>query len=81
MFKVGKVTHYYDKIGVAVVELLADLSVGDRIKFSRGGEELFEQVVESMQVEHNKIQSAKKGDIVGLKVDQPVKEGAEIFKL
>ncbi len=81
MFKVGRVTHYYDKIGVAVVELLADLSVGDKIKFSRGGEDLFEQVVESIQVEHNKIQSAKKGDIVGLKVNQPVKEGAEIFKL
>ncbi len=81
MFKVGKVTHYYDKIGVAIIELLADLAVGDRIKFTRGGEDLFEQVVESMQVEHNKIQSAKKGDIVGLKVDQPVKEGAEVFKL
>ncbi len=81
MFKVGKVTHYYDKIGVAVVELIADLSVGERIRFSRGGEDLFEQVVESMQVEHNKIQSAKKGDIVGLKVDKPVREGTEIFKV
>ena len=81
MFKVGKVTHYYDKIGVAVVELMADLSVGDAIKFTRGGEDIFEQTVESMQVEHNKIQSAKKGDIVGLKVNQPVKEGSEIFKL
>jgi putative protease len=81
MFKVGKVTHYYDKIGVAVVELTADLAVGDRIKFTRGGEDIFEQTVESMQVEHNKIDSAKKGDTIGLKVDQPVKEGAEIFKL
>ncbi len=81
MFKVGKVTHYYDKIGVAVVELMADLAVGDRIKFTRGGEDMFEQTVESIQVEHNKIDSAKKGDTIGLKVDQPVKEGAEIFKL
>lgn len=81
MFKVGKVIHYYDKIGVAVVELTSDLAVGDRIKFTRGGEDMFEQTVESMQVEHNKIDSAKKGDTVGLKVDQPVKEGAEIFKL
>jgi putative protease len=81
MFKVGKVTHYYDKIGVAVVELTADLAVGDRIKFTRGGEDMFEQTVESIQVEHNKIDSAKKGDTIGLKVDQPVKEGAEIFKL
>lgn len=81
MFKVGKVTHYYDKIGVAVVELMADLAVGDRIKFVRGGEDMFEQTVESIQVEHNKIDSAKKGDTVGLKVNQPVKEGTEIFKL
>jgi translation elongation factor EF-1alpha len=81
MFKVGKVTHYYDKIGVAVVELTADLAVGDRIKFTRGGEDMFEQTVESIQVEHNKIDSAKKGDTIGLKVDQPVKEGTEIFKL
>jgi putative protease len=81
MFKVGKITHYYDKIGVAVVELDADLAVGDRIKFVRGGEDLFEQEVSSIQVEHNKLESAKKGDTVGLKTDQPVKEGTEIFKL
>jgi putative protease len=81
MFKVGKVTHYYDKIGVAVVELTGDLAVGDRIKFVRGGEDLFEQTVESIQVEHNKIDSAKKGETVGLKVDQPLKEGTEIYKL
>lgn len=81
MFKVGRVTHYYDKIGVAVVELTGDLAVGDRIKFVRGGEDLFEQTVESMQVEHNKIDSAKKGETVGLKVDQPLKEGTEIYKL
>ncbi|BCX14868.1 MAG: hypothetical protein KatS3mg088_551 [Patescibacteria group bacterium] len=81
MFKVGKVTHYYDKIGVAVVELTGDLAVGDKIKFVRGGEDLFEQTVESIQVEHNKIDAAKKGETVGLKVDQPLKEGTEIYKL
>jgi len=80
MIKVGKVTHYYDKIGVAVVELSADLAKGDRIKFVRGNEDLFEQTVESMQVEHNQIESASKGKTVGLKVEQPVREGAEIFK-
>jgi translation elongation factor EF-1alpha len=80
-FKVGKVTHYYDKIGVAVLSLDADLGTGDKIKFVRGGEELFEQEVGSMQVEHEKIDKAKKGDIVGMKTDQPVKDGAEIFKI
>jgi len=79
-FRVGKVTHYYDKIGVAIVELDSDLGVGDHIKFVRGGEEMFDQEVESIQVEHEKLDSAKKGDVVGLKVAKEVKEGAEVFK-
>ena len=79
-FKVGKVTHYYDKIGVAVVELEGDLSVGDKIKFTRGGEDIYEQEVTSMQVEHEKIETAKKGDTIGLKVKSEVREGAEIYK-
>ena len=79
-FKVGKVTHYYDKIGVAVVELNATLAKSDKIKFTRGGEDLFEQEVKSMQIEHDKIDSAKKGDIVGLQTKEPVKEGAEVYR-
>lgn len=80
-YKVGKITHYYDKISVAVLELSGDLAVGDKIKFVRGGEDLFTQTVSSMQVEHEQRQSAKKGDIVGLKADSEVKEGAEVFKV
>lgn len=79
--KIGKVTHYYDKIGVAIVELDASLSVGDKVKFARGGEDLFEQAVDSIQIEHEKRDSAKKGDVVGLKVDSEVKEGAEVYKI
>lgn len=80
-FKVGKVTHYYDKIGVAVLELSATLASGDNVKFVRGGEDLFEQEIKSMQVEHEKVNSAKKGDVIGLKVGQELKEGAEVYKL
>ena len=80
-FKVGKVTHFYDKIGVAIVELDGTLSVGDKIKFSRGGEDLFEQNVDSIQIEHEKKDSASKGDVVGLKVETEVKEGAEVYKV
>ncbi len=81
MFKVGKVTHYYDKIGVAIVELAGQLSVGDKIKFVRGGEDVYEQTVDSIQIEHEKKESAGKGDVVGLKTEKEVKEGAEVFKL
>lgn len=79
--KIGKVTHYYDKIGVAIVELGAALSVGDTIKFTRGGEELFEQKVESIQIEHEQKESAKKGEVIGLKAEKEVKEGAEVYKV
>jgi len=77
--KVGKITHFYDKIGVAVLALTSSLKVGDRIRFVRGGEDLFEQEVESMQVEHEQVTSAKKGDAVGMKVDQPVKDGYLVY--
>ena len=81
MFKIGKVSHYYDKLSVAIVELDGPLSVGDKIKFTRGGEDLFEQKVESIQIEHEKKDTAKKGDVVGLKTQEAVKEGTEVYKI
>lgn len=77
--KVGTVTHYYDKIGVAVINVLAPIKVGDRIKIS-GHDKEFEQEIASLQVEHQNIQTAKKGDDVGMKVDQPVKDGDEVYR-
>lgn len=79
MKQVGKVTHYYPKIGVAVVELKAGISVGDKITI-KGGAVNFSQVVESMQAEHKPIEKAKKGQSVGLKVDQEVREGDAVYK-
>ena len=78
--RVGKITHYYDKIGVAVIELEGALSDGDTIRISGHGSE-FTQPVASMQVEHENIKKAKKGDAIGLKVDQPVKDGDEVFRV
>lgn len=80
MFKIGKVIHYYDKLGVAIVELDNGLSVGDTVKFVKDGEDLFSQKVESIQIEHEKKDSAKKGDVIGLKTDEEVKEGVEVYK-
>lgn len=79
-FKAGKITHYYDKIGVAVVELTDTLSVGDTIKISGHGRE-FTQIVVSMQIEHEQTQEAKKGQVVGLKIDQEAKENDEVFRV
>ena len=72
---VGKVIHYYDKIGVAIIELGGVLKKGDVVKFIKGDDE-FEQTIDSIQIEKTAIDSAKKGDVIGVKTDSPVKEGA-----
>lgn len=74
---IGTVIHFYDKLGVAIVELTGKLSVGDTVTFKRGDSE-FTQTVDSMQVDHEGVEKAKKGDVVGMKVDQEVKEGATV---
>ena len=77
---VGKVTHFFGKISVAVIELSAELKVGDKIRFKKGVES-FDQAVSSMQIEHAPVQKAKKGQAIGMMVAQPVHEGAEVFKV
>lgn len=76
--KIGKITHYYDKIGVALVEVIAPIKIGDTIKIS-GHDKEFTQEISSMQIEHEQMEQADKGQVIGLKVDQPVKENDEIF--
>lgn len=78
--EIGIVTHFYDKIGVMVVKLTDKVSVGDTIKVKRGDEEL-EETIESMQVEHENIQKAKKGDEIAIKISGKAKEGAVVYKL
>ena len=77
---VGEVTHYFGNIGVAVIELSDTLKAGDEIRII-GGETDFTQGVESMEVEHKKVEEAKKGDSIGLKIDQKVREGYKVYKL
>ncbi|MGB9847688.1 MAG: hypothetical protein ACPLKV_00490 [Minisyncoccia bacterium] len=76
---VAVVTHYFDKIGVAALKLKAPLAVGDKILFRSHLGDLFEQEVTSMQIEHEAVKKAKKGDEVGIKVDQKVHEGNEVY--
>lgn len=82
---VGKITHYYEKINVAVVNVSGTIKVGDTIKIkapeTSQRETDFSQTVDSMQVEHKQIQEAKKGDDVGMKVGEEVKAGDEVYKV
>jgi translation initiation factor IF-2 len=78
--EVGKITHFFSKINVAVVELTAQLSVGDKIRV-QGPTTDFEQTIDSMQIEHVNVKSAKKGQSIGLKVKERVRENDSVYKV
>lgn len=78
--EVGEIAHFFSKISVAVVELKAPLSVGDKIRI-QGPTTNFEQTVQSMQIEHNDVKTAKKGQSIGLKVNERVREGDTVYKI
>lgn len=78
--ELGTVTHYFTKIGVGIIKLSDALKIGDTIHF-KGHSSDFQQVVESMQVEHNNVQEAKAGDMVGLKVKEHVREHDLVYKV
>ncbi len=78
--QIGTVTHWYDKLGVAVVKLTSKLAKGDKIKVKKGAEE-FEDTVSSLQIDRKDVASAKKGDDAALKLSQRAKEGAGVFLL
>jgi hypothetical protein len=76
--RVGEVTHYYNRIGVAVLDLERELKVGHKVVFL-GRITDFSQVILSMEVEHQRIQLANPGMEVALKVAERVRKGDEIF--
>jgi putative protease len=79
LVEIGRITHYFSKIDVAVIELKAALSVGDTIAV-KGPTTDFEQNVDSMQIEHKNVQRAEGGQSVGLKVMQRVRETDVVYK-
>ena len=77
---IGKISHYFGKINVGIIELTDSLKVGDKVHI-KGHSDDFEQTVDSMQIEHDKIQEAKAGDSVGIKVANRVHENDLVYKV
>ncbi len=76
----GKISHYFTKIGVGVIELSGELKVGDRISIE-GATTNLQQTINSMEIEHENVQSASAGQSIGLKAEQRVREGDLVYKL
>ncbi len=77
---IGEITHYFSNIGVAVLKLSQSLVVGVTIRI-HGSTTDFEQMVDSMQIEHESIEKAKKGQEIGIKVKEKVREGDLVYKV
>lgn len=75
---IGEITHYYDHIGVGIIKLKNTLVVGKSIRI-KGGTTDFEQEVKSMQIEHEQVNKAGKGDMIGLKVKDKAREGDLVY--
>lgn len=77
--EVGKVSHVFGRINVAVIEVEDSISVGDQI-FVKGPTTDFEQTVESMEIEHEKVKKAIAGQSIGMKMKGHVREKDVVYK-
>jgi hypothetical protein len=75
---IGVVTHYFDRISVAVVQLSGEIYLEDWIWIC-GMRTNFEQRVDSLQINRHHIDKGEPGEQVALKVDAPVRDGDQVY--
>jgi putative protease len=78
--EIGRVTNYFSKIAVAVIELTGSIQLGDVIRVT-GGDRDFQQQVASMQVEHQPIENAQAGQEIAIKLDEKARPGDTVYKV
>lgn len=76
--EIGRVFNFFEKIGVAAIEIFGNVKLGDTLRFV-GGEYDFTEVVDSMQVEGKNVANAKKGDKIGMKISEKINKGAKVY--
>jgi len=78
--EIGRVFNFFERIGVAAVELTGNIKLGDTLRFVGTGYD-FTQVIDSMQVEGKNVASAKKGDRIGMKICDKINKGAKVYRV
>ena len=78
--EIGKVFTFYPNIGVAAIKVIDKIRLGDKILI-KGDKTNFEQKVESMQIEHKPVKEAKKGDDIGIKVIDKVRQNDMVYRV
>ena len=75
---IGIISHFYNKLNVAIIDLADVLSVGQTVHI-KGAHDDFTQQIKELQFEHENIPAGKKGQSVGIKVEQKVHENDQVF--
>jgi putative protease len=78
--KLGTIDDYFAKVGVMALKLKNSVKTGDTIHI-KGHTTEINQTVSSMQIEHQVVQAAKKGDSIGIKVSERVRKGDTVYKV
>lgn len=77
---IGEITHFFSHLGVGIFKFKKAVKVGTKVQI-KGATSDFTQTISSMQFDHKEIKAAKKGQEVGIKIDEKVREGDEIFEV
>jgi putative protease len=78
--EIGRVTHYYSHLSVAVLDLTDHLRVGETVHFL-GHTTDFIQRVNSMEINHHHVVAVNTGDNIALKVIEPVREHDVVYRI
>ena len=79
--RIGEVIKFFSKPCVAAVKITdGEISVGDTIKFTGHTTDLT-MVLDSIEVNNQRVPRAIVGDYVGIKVADRVRPGDEVFKV
>jgi len=77
--RIGKITHYYNHLHVAIVNITGgELHIGDMIHVE-GHTSNFMQKLCSMELEHESTDVAKPGDNVGIVIDEYARENDSVY--
>lgn len=78
---IGSIDHFFDQLGVGVVKLeTGKLKVGDKVRI-KGATTDFEQIIKSLQIDKNKVESIEKGQDAGVKLDEKARQGDKVYKV
>jgi translation elongation factor EF-1alpha len=78
--EIGVITHYYSHLNVGIIELSDSVKVGNRIRI-KGHTTDTTQNIDSMQINHNNVNEARKGDLIGIKVSGKVHPNDKVYKI